>query len=178
MDSMFLSFLIDGLINAAFATNPHAENFERGYRQLEVGCDADDEDAVKQAIDELLKVNDDDLLYLQVAANYFLAIGYAKLNKFAVSYRYIDKVSSVDYDFFTRKKDTIDTFRTNSAELRKVVEEAEREYLAYLERLRLEEERKRQSSNSSSGNFWKVVAIIGLCLMVALIVLLIIFLVR
>ena len=177
---MFLSFLIDGLINAAFATNPHAENFERGYRQLEVGCDADDADTIKQAIDELLKVNGDDLLYLQVAANYFLAIGYAKLNKFAVSYRYIDKVSSVDYDFFTRKKDTIETFRTNSVELRKVVEEAEREYLAYLERLRLEEERKRklQSSNSSGGNFWKVVAIIGLCLVVALIVLLIIFLVR
>lgn len=165
MESIFLSFLIDGLINAAFATNPHAENFERGYRQLEVGCDADDEDVVKQAIDELLKVNDADLLYLQVAANYYLAIGYAKLNKFAVSYRYIDKVSSVDYDFFTRKKDTIETFRTNSVELRKVVEEAEREYL------------KRKSSNSSGGNFWKVVTIIGLCLVVALIVLLIIFLV-
>lgn len=176
MESMFLSFLIDGLINAAFATNPHAENFERGYRQLEVGCDADDEDTIKQAIDELLKVNDDDLLYLQVAANYFLAIGYAKLNKFAVSYRYIDKVSSVDYDFFTRKKDTIETFRANSAELRKVVEEAEREYLAYLKSL--EEERKLHSSNSGGGNFWKVVAIIGLCLVVALIVLLIIFLVR
>ena len=173
MDEILLSFLIDGLIHAAFATNPHAENFERGYRQLEVGCDADDEDAIKQAIDELLKVNDKDLLYLQVAANYFLAIGYAKLNKFAVSYRYIDMVQAVDYNFFTRKKDTIEIIRKNSYELRPLVQEAEKEYLAYLERLRREQAGQH---NGDGGNFWKIVTIVGICLLVVLIVLLIIFL--
>ena len=166
MNEILLSFLAEGLFIAFLDSTPHEKNFERGYRLLEVGCETNDEDTINRAADEFLQVDNDDLLYLQVAANYYLAICFAKLNKFAVSYKYIDMVQAVDYDFFTRKKDTIETFRTNSVELRKVVEEAERKYLASLEK-----------KERSGGNFWKVVAIIGLCLVVALIVLLIIFLV-
>lgn len=173
MNEILLSFLAEGLFIAFLDSNPHEKNFERGYRLLEVGCETNDEDTIKRAADEFLQVDNDDLLYLQVAANYYLAICFAKLNKFAVSYKYIDMVQAVDYDFFTRKKDTIEIIRKSSYELRPLVQEAEKEYLAYLERLRREQARQH---NGDDGNFWKIVTIVGICLFVVLIVLLIIFL--
>lgn len=179
MEEFLISLLAEGAINAFMDSNKHADNFERGYKALEVGCEMDDEDEIKRAIKELSEVDDDDLLYLRVAANYFLAIGYAKLHKYSQSYNRLDMVHNVSYDFFTRKKDTIEEIRANSYKLRTVIQEDEKEYLEYLERLRREQEekerRQRLNNNGDNGNFWKIVAIISLALMAILIAFIIIY---
>lgn len=174
-DYDILSTIIGGIVNAVFGNSEHEENFNKGYKLLEQYSATDEEDFLKAAILEFVAVDDDDFLYLQVAAKYCLAICYAKQLKFDKSYNALEFIQRVDYDFFTRKKNTIETIRESSVELKKEIESAERAYNAYLEQLRREEEERllreqaeKQRLIGGNGNndaFWKIVAIISLVLL-------------
>lgn len=151
------------MLGAIFGESKHEENIREGVELMKRGLEFNDEECYRSAISEFLKVNDDDFLYAHVYANLFMAICYAKLNKYPQSYRCLDYVKAVDYDFFTRKKDTIEELRKAGDELRVEVKEAERQYLEELNR-------KNNVVQPEKDNFWKIIAIVSLVVVGLLIV--------
>ncbi len=164
--------IIDGI--ASLFGNPHAENYENGCKYLKRALAVENEDDINSAIYEFLEVDNDDKLYLQVAAKFNLAICYCLKCSFDRSRACIKEVENTEYDFFTLQKDTIDQLKGDCYDLRKLVNETEQEYLAELarakeeERIRREEEEKAQAvlPSTTETNIWKVVSIVLMAVLV------------
>lgn len=157
---------LDGL-TALFA-NPHNENFKRGYRHMKRAFEFDEVDLFKSAIDEFLEVDEDDKLYLQVAAKFNLAICHCMLCNFDRSRSYISEVQNTEYSFFTLNKRTIDSFINECPSLRSKVDLREQEYRRYLESLRAERDKVDEIDVVPSRNKWKIAAIVLITLFIIL----------
>ena len=160
-----LATVIGSLLGFVFSESKHKENFDNGYKFLNRACEGGGDEDLNDAIREFRMIDEDDLLYLNVAAQYCLAVCYAKKNEFGKSYQSLDYIKNVQYDFFTRKKDTIEEIRSRSFELRRAVEEAEK---AYLEELRKKTESDQRQN--SMDKIWKIVAIAALAVAAAAII--------
>ena len=125
-----------------------------------------------------MEVDNDDKLYLQVAAKFNLAICYCLKCSFDRSRACIKEVENTEYDFFTLQKDTIDQLKGDCYDLRKLVNETEQEYLAELARIQEEERIRREKEEKAMGqtqtvapsaadtNVWKVISIVLMVVLV------------
>lgn len=164
--------IIDGI--ASLFGNPHAENYQNGCKYLKRALAIENEEDINSAIYEFLEVDNDDKLYLQVAAKFNLAICYCMKCSFARSRACVEEVENTEYDFFTLQKDTIDQLKDGCYNLRKLINETEQEYLRELERakeeerIRREEEEKAQAvlPSTTETNIWKVVSIVLMAVLV------------
>lgn len=148
--------LLQGIAN--MLNSPHADNYESGSRYLKQVLEENDYAAMdiyqiveyarhdfklNSALDQFGKVNEEDKLFLRVAANFSLAACYCLKLDFDKAREYISNVENVEYGFFTRKKDTIESFRKNCPNLRNSVDEFEKKII---------EMAQEAISNASSNN--------------------------
>ena len=146
MEDDYLSILVDGMqILGGLLEDPHSSNFEQGSKHLNnvtnnlgnLSINLDNLSDIEKfvefskneqlifAIYELQKVDETDKLYLRVAANYYLSLCYCLKLNFEQSREYLSKVENVTYSGFTRKVDTIESFRNICPEIRQTIDEHE-----------------------------------------------------
>lgn len=171
--------LLQGIAN--MLNSPHADNYESGCRYLKQVLEenayaamdiyqivefARNDYQLNSATDQFRMVNEEDKLFLRVAANFSLAACYCLKLDFDKAREYIRNVENVEYGFFTRKKDTIESFRKNCPNLRAYVDEFEKKIIEMAQ-----EAISNASSNDGSvtdaevvvkppRNSWKIVTIV------------------
>lgn len=134
--------LLQGIAN--MFNSPHADNYESGCHYLKQVLEenayaamdiyqiveyARTDFKLNSALDQFGKVNEEDKLFLRVAANFSLAACCCLKLDFDKAREYISNVENVEYGFFTRKKDTIESFRKNCPNLRNYVDEFEKKII-------------------------------------------------
>lgn len=147
---------VGGLL-AGWANGKNITHFQKGCQYFSEGVDSHDTDLLDKAVSEFDYVDEDEDRLFVVAFSYYLrAICYAYLLKFSLSYRFLNMLEAIEYDFFTRKKDTIEEVKKEGRELKPKVKQLEREYNEYLQ-----SQRHQQSLDApTTGTAWKTVAII------------------
>ena len=129
LSSYYTGNKIGGLISGWLygANSVHLRN---AIEYISRGMDDYNSDIFEEAINELNYINNDgnDRLYIVVASYYLKAICYTFLCKFKLAYYYLDELEKVEYDFWTRKKDTINEIKQEGRDFRQVVIEIEEEY--------------------------------------------------
>ena len=102
-------------------------HFKKGQEFLSKGVERHDSAFIKKAVSEFDYINeDDDRLFIVALSYLFLAICYTYLLEFSLAYDYLDQLEAIDYDFFTRKKDTIEEIKTEGRNFRPEVKKLER----------------------------------------------------
>ncbi len=161
MEEYLIGELVAGIFSGLFVST-HSENFESGFKHLKRGMAVRNTVEIDNAIYEFIEIDDDDKLYMQVAAKFYLAICYCLKYDFEESKSCISWVENVEYDFFTLKKDTINLLKDNCQSLRQVVNECEEEYIRANTPTVVESE-----DASGNGKGWKILAI---CLIVVIVI--------
>lgn len=101
-------------------------HLQKGQEFLSKGVEKHDSAFIKKAVSEFDFINEDDDRLFVVALSYlFLAICYTYLLDFSLAYHYLDQLEEIDYDFFTRKKDTIEEIKSEGREFRPEVRKME-----------------------------------------------------
>ena len=182
---MELEYLLLESIASEIATsfsNPHADNYEKGSRYLkrvievewnedmdiyEIWEFARNNEQLKSAIYEFTEIDEDDKLYLRVASKFYLAICYLLKLDFNRARRCISEVESVEYNFFTLKKDTIESFRRTCPSLRTAVDDYEEKIKILIQNI---QEQASGQVEVPSRNWWKITTIVLVLLVIVAIV--------
>lgn len=140
---------IGGLL-ANWAYGKNAKHLQKGIEYFFKGIDNHNTEFIDKAITEFDQIDENDDRLFVVAASYlYRAICYTYLLKFSLAYHFLDKLEAIDYDFFTRKKDTIEELKSNGRDFRPEIRKME---IAVKDAL--------SESDSPSEINWKKVSII------------------
>lgn len=140
------------------------QHFQNGVENFSIGVENHDSDFLEKAIAEFDHVNEnDDRLFIIAYSYLYRALCYTYLLKFSLAYHYLDKLESVDYDFFTRKKDTIEDTKNDGRSFRKEVVKLEKAYNEYLKSLENQED---DEVIPDPNVFWKKAFVILSCVVV------------
>lgn len=149
---------IGGLLSD-WSYGKNIQHLQSGVEHFSNGVDKHDSDFLEKAILELDYVNEnDDRLFVLAYSYLYRAICYTYLLKFSLAYHYLDKLESIDYDFFTRKKDTIEETKKDGRSFRGEVVKLEKAYNEYLKSIN---NQKDKNVSPESYDFWKI-AFVGL----------------
>lgn len=154
---------IGGLLSD-WSYGKNIQHLQNGVEHFSNGVEKHDSDFLEKAIKELDYVNaNDDRLFVLAFSYFYRALCYTYLFKFSLAYHYLDKLESIDYDYFTRKKDTIEETKKDGRSFRCEVEKLEKEYDKYLKSIN---NQRYENVSQKSHNFWKI-AFVGLSCIVA-----------
>lgn len=165
--------IMDGI--ASLFGNKHADNYERGCRYLKQAMEfTNNEDELKNAIREFIEVNEEDKLYLQVAAKFNLAICHCMMLDFEKSKSYIWQIENIEYDWFTLKKDTIEDLRNECPNLRASVNELEQSVIKMMADIRNQNGAGNvlieEATVVPSRNKWKIATIVLIVVIILIII--------
>lgn len=162
MDDEIIGYILAGVIDDLLGAGPHTDNYNRGVKNLKQASAIKEIYYINRAIEEFIEVDDSDRLFLRVASKYMLSLCYCAKNDFDEARDCVRYIKNVNYDFFTRKKDTIEMFRSNCDSLNSWINECEEEYIRSL----VPSDPGDSEGSDSSVNWWKVMAIIMIVLFV------------
>ena len=149
---------IGGLLSD-WSYGKNIQHLQNGVEHFSNGVEKHDSDFLEKAIFELDHINEnDDRLFVLAYSYFYRALCYTYLFKFSLAYHYLDKLESIDYDFFTRKKDTIEETKRDGQSFRNDVVKLEKAYNEYLKSLNSQQD---DDNHPRSINLWKI-AFVGL----------------
>lgn len=140
---------IGGLLtNWAYGKN--ISHLQKGSDYFSDGIEKHDTALIEKAVSEFDYIDEEDDRLFVVALSYYLrAICYTYLLKFSLAYHFLDKLKGIDYDYFTRKKDTIEEIKSEGEDFRPQVRKME-----------MAVQNAISGGKSTSGIDWKRVSII------------------
>lgn len=147
---------ITGLLSD-LSNGKNIQHFNNGVEYSSKGIDNQDLDFLQKAISEFDYINEtDDRLFVVAWSYLFRAVCYTCLFKFSLAYYFLDKLEAIDYNFFTRKKDTIEETKKDGRSFRNEVKKLEKAYLASI-----------NVNEQEAKPIWKKVLIISSIIIVA-----------
>lgn len=164
---------VGGLI-ADWSYGKNIGHLQNGVEHCSNGIEKHDTVFLDKAISELDYVNEsDDRLFVVAFSYLYRAICYTYLLKFPLAYFYLDKLESIEYDFFTLKKDTIEETKRDGRSCRADVERLENAYNEYLRSLNSNEEGK--SRRQDVQNLWKKAFVVLSCVLIVVVLAVVVF---
>lgn len=145
------------------------QHLQNAIGHFSKGIEKQDSNFLQKAISEFDFINEnDDRLFVVAFSYYCRAVCYTYLLKFSLAYDYLDELEAIEYDFFTRKKDTIEETKNDGRSFRTEVKKLEKAYNEYLKSLN-RSSRNEEYNNDAPQTFWKkafialsVIIIIGI----------------
>lgn len=158
-------------INRLLSGN-NVQHLLNGIEHFSNGIEKHDSNFLEKAITEFDLVNEnEDRLFVLAFSYLYRAYCYTYLLKFSLAYHYLDKIESINYNFFTRKKDTIDEIKRDGKAFRNEVKKLENAYNEYLKSNNEDNDYRIHEAQ----NLWKKAFIILSCVMIVGVVAVIIF---
>lgn len=140
------------------------QHLQNGTEFLSEGIEKQDTKILQKAIYEFDFINENDDRLFAVSFSYlYRAVCYTYLLDFSLAYYYLDKLEAIDYDFMTRKKDSIEETKNDGRSFRNEVEKLERAYNEYLKSLN---NQGGDEGNSRPNVLWKKSFVILSCIVI------------
>lgn len=104
----------------------NVSHLSRGQEYFSLGQKKRDFEFIKKAISEFDQIDENEDRLVVVACSYlYRAMCYTLLEKFSLTYYFLDKLEIIKYNSFTRKKDTIEEIKSEGRKFRIEVEKIE-----------------------------------------------------